>query len=49
MRWQRGYLGIGVRRVLGGDRTPGGSASALLLENDGGLLLENGFYLMLEA
>lgn len=44
------YAGeLGVRGGLGGyDSTPGGAASALLLENGDGLLLENGSYLLLE-
>jgi hypothetical protein len=50
---QEGYLGIGNRRVLGipkpsGDPTPAGPASALLLENGDGFLLEDGSFLLLE-
>lgn len=53
-RKQRGYIGIGNRRVMGtsrGDTTPGGAASAWLLEDGtSGWLLEDGTsYWLLEG
>jgi hypothetical protein len=36
------------KQGVGGDITPGGPASALLLENGDGFLLEDGSFLLLE-
>lgn len=45
-------IGLSLSIVMprgGGDSTPGGAASALLLEDGTGILLESSDYLLLEA
>jgi hypothetical protein len=44
--WTKKFDYVGATTV---DTTPGGTASALLLEDGFGLLLEDGAYLLLEA
>lgn len=41
--------GHSLLTILSPDSTPGGASSALLLEDNFGLLLENGDHLLLEA
>lgn len=48
-KYQQGYLGIGNRRILGKDLSPGGNEYGFALENGDAILLENGDYLILES
>lgn len=40
------YLGLGC---FLGDSTPGGSNNVILMENSGGILMETGDFILLEA
>lgn len=40
------YLGLGY---FLGDSTPGGSNNVILMENSGGILMETGNFILLEA
>lgn len=48
LKKQEGYLGVGNRRILGKDPSPGGNDYGLALENGDGLLQEDDFYILLE-